>query len=48
MNDHVEVGGIIPMRPGIRPGATCSCGWHSHTRTFEEHIAQIAKPQEGS
>lgn len=40
--EHSQVTGIIPIRPGHRAGATCTCGWHSHTRTFEQHLAEVS------
>lgn len=40
---HEELKGIISMRPGHNAGATCSCGWHSHTKTFAEHWAEMEK-----
>lgn len=38
---HEQLKGIISMRPGQHAGDTCSCGWHSHTKTFEEHMAEV-------
>lgn len=29
---------LLSMRPGRPAGQACSCGWHSHTQTFEEHL----------
>lgn len=38
--DHQPVGGVIPLTGAHGPSATCTCGWHSHHRTFEEHYAE--------
>lgn len=38
---HAEVKGVIPMGPGHRVTGACSCGWHSHTKTFLEHIDEV-------
>jgi hypothetical protein len=40
--DHQPVTGVIPLGPHSArtgPSATCTCGWHSHHRTFDEHYA---------
>lgn len=39
--DHIEQKGIVSMVPGHTAGATCSCGWHSHTETFAEHLEEV-------
>jgi hypothetical protein len=38
---HEQQQGIIPMGPGYNAGATCSCGWHSHNLTFEQHMTNV-------
>lgn len=37
---HEEVK-VLSMRPGHTAGATCSCGWHSHRQTFDDHIEDL-------
>lgn len=32
----------MSLRPGITAGASCRCGWHSHTRTHADHLADLA------
>lgn len=32
---------LLSMRPGHRAGAGCSCGWHSHSETYEQHAARL-------
>lgn len=39
MSYHAEQT-LLSMRPGLRPGGACSCGWHSHAKTFAEHVAE--------
>ena len=39
--NHVEKHGVIPMGPGYSVSGACSCGWHSHSKTFAEHIAEV-------
>lgn len=38
---HEQLKGIVSMRSGHSAGASCSCGWHSHSRTFEQHLSDI-------
>lgn len=38
---HGRVSGVLPLYPGMHQSATCTCGWHSHTRTLEEHLAEV-------
>lgn len=38
--EHREVKGVLPMRSGMKKGSTCTCGWHSHTKTIEQHIEE--------
>ena len=45
MRKHEEVRGVVSMHPGITKGATCTCGWHSHTRTFEQHLELVAEEE---
>lgn len=32
---------LLSMRPGHAAGAGCSCGWHSHSKTFEQHLTEV-------
>jgi hypothetical protein len=41
MTEHIRMKGILSMTPGHAAGATCSCGWHSHTQSFEQHIEEV-------
>jgi hypothetical protein len=40
---HVEQKGVIPMGPGHKVTGACSCGWHSHSKTFQDHLDEIAE-----
>lgn len=42
---HSEVKGVIPMRPHGGRSATCTCGWHSHHKTFEQHLDDVKAAQ---
>lgn len=41
-SNHREVKGVIPMGPGHRVTGACACGWHSHTKTFEQHMEEVS------
>lgn len=43
---HAEVTGLVSMRPGHNAGATCTCGWHSHHKTFLQHIDEVEEEGE--
>ncbi len=46
MTAHEEVKGILPLHPGHTAGATCTCGWHSHSTSFAEHLRETLTEEE--
>lgn len=43
LTEHKQVTDVLSLHPGQKAGATCTCGWHSHTKTWTEHAADVLR-----